>query len=406
MLPIKYAGLVLLLIYLIVKGIIPGWNAIVTDFPNYYVSAQQVIKGEGIEKLYDDHWFQQRIYDSGIDALGKFSPQPPIAATVLTPLAYFEPLTAKRIWLILSLTFMVGAIVLVHKLFSFSLLDSSLAILLMGRALSNDLYYGQLYLLVTFSMLFALWLIQSRNAQVLAGIILAVVAILKYFPVLVIFYALLIKKYSVVVASLATFLALGVLQLIIFGWDVMQFYIGEILPAHLSGNIPGQGAFAIAYQSWPSFLNNLFVYNSGFNPSPVYSWATGQVLGIVAIYTSIVLMSGYYLKKIKTAHLGEIVKRNWLITLLIVTGLILLPATASYHFLFLLIPFCLFMKGEIDKYKLLILVLVVAINFLPYPFQSNENIIMLILSYPRLMAISGILIITYFRINQLLKLET
>ncbi|MEL7005276.1 MAG: hypothetical protein AAFN93_21460, partial [Bacteroidota bacterium] len=155
----------------------------------------------------------------------------------------------------------------------------------------------------------------------------------------------------------------------------------------------------------PSFLSNVFVYNSAVNPDPIFNWAIGKTIGIVLIYITLILALFYYLRQIKQSNLSKFAKKDWSIIILIITGLALLPATASYHFLFLIIPFCLLLKLEDARWKMIIIALVVAINFFPYPFTSNENIIMLILSYPRLMAVSLLLIIIYFKLSQQLKLE-
>lgn len=404
-LPIRYGLLAILLAYTIIKGVIPGWNAIITDFPNYYTSARLTIEGENVQKLYDDAWFQQKIYDNDMDALGKFSPQPPFTALVMTPIAFLAPIMAKRIWMILSLLFAGGVIFFIHKLFKWTWLSASIGLLLMGRALTNDLYYGQLYLMVVFLMLLSIWLVETKNMQVLAGIILAVITVLKYFPILIVGYALCVKKYRLVAASISTFVILGIFQVLFFGWDVVRFYLVDVLLAHLTGDIPGQGGFAIAYQSWPSLLNNLFVINGQANPNPVFDWALGKTLFMTIIYGTVVIASGFYGYKVRKSAIALPQKNQLILALFMLTALTLLPATASYHFLFLLIPFCILVTSEWGFLEVLILIAVIAINFAPYPFSSTDNIFMLILSYPRLIAISFILIITYFKLHQQLKIE-
>lgn len=404
-LPLKYFMLVFLSIYLVMKGIIPGWTTITTDFPNYYVSAQVIAKGEDPQKLYDNLWFQQQITLNDIDVFGKFSPFPPITSLVMIPIAFLTPINAKRAWLIISLIFMFGSIFLIHKIFSISLLNSSIAMLLMGRALSNDIYYGQLYLMVIFGMLLSLWFMQTKKMYAFAGITLAIITVLKYFPILLIIYALITKKNKVIVSAVATFLALFLFQVLFFGWNLMNYYISDILMSHLSGDLPGQGGFAIAFQSWPSFLNNLFTFHPSMNNTPIMNWSMGKTLFILLIYSSIFITTCWFIFKIQKSTLTSTVKNEWFLLILIVSGLALLPASASYHFLFLLIPLSILLTKKTDVFQIAVICLTIAIVFFPYPFNGTEDIFMLILSYPRLIAINIILMILYLQIKNQLKLS-
>lgn len=387
------------------KGIIPGWNEIKTDFPNYYISSQQVIQGESVDKLYDGNWFQEQIYKSGIKALGKFSPQPPIAALIMTPIAWLKPLTAKRVWLLMSLAFLVGSIILAKRLFSLSTISATIAMIIMGRGLANDIYYGQVYLMITFGILLSLWLIRFKKMKVLGGSILAIVSILKYFPALFVIYFIVKKENKVVASFLLTLVVLFIFQIVYFGSDFIISYALEVLPAHLSGDIPNQGGFAISYQSWPSFLNNLFVFHPDYNITPLINWSAGRPIMLLLVYSCVVFISSWFLLKVQRSNLEEPVKSELLLINLIVSGLVLLPATASYHFLFLFIPACIMLKRRTDHIKIVFISLIVAILFLPYPFSSYDNFFMLILSYPRLGAISLMLMATYYLIHTQLKQE-
>ncbi len=395
-------------LYILFKGIIPGWNEVQQDFPNYLISAKILAEGSDIDKLYDDNWFQSQVDASGINTMGRFTPQPPIMALVMLPIAQFEPLTAKRIWLIFSLILVAGCIFLIQQIFHLSFLDSSLVILLMGRALANDLYYGQLYILMAFGMMFSFWLIQEKKMFLSAGIILAVITFLKYFPILLILYCLIESKWKVIISSVSALILLAVFQIWFFEFELVKGYVVEILLPHLSGNIPDQGeGFPFAFQSWPSFLNNLFVFNQSENNSPIINWAFGKTLFQIAIYSIVITVTCKYVIHIKKNIQSSSLRASTLISLLIIASLVLLPASASYHMLFLIIPVSFILGLKNDIYKVSMIFLVIAINFFPFPFSSNDNLLFLILSFPRLFALLTILITFYLKISQdFRKIET
>jgi hypothetical protein len=44
-----------------VKGFIPAWEHLNTDFPNYYIGAQLYRRGYPIERVYEWIWFQRQV---------------------------------------------------------------------------------------------------------------------------------------------------------------------------------------------------------------------------------------------------------------------------------------------------------------------------------------------------------
>ncbi|MEK7672143.1 MAG: hypothetical protein AAB344_07990, partial [Bacteroidota bacterium] len=53
--------LIPLALFAIIKGVIPAFTQIQTDFPNYYIAGAIARTGVGVERLYDDAWFQEQI---------------------------------------------------------------------------------------------------------------------------------------------------------------------------------------------------------------------------------------------------------------------------------------------------------------------------------------------------------
>lgn len=106
----QYGLLIILTLFLLWRGIIPAWKEVSTDFPNYYTSSRLLLEGKDLKKNYDDNWFAEQIHKYDIDEQGKFSPFPPSTAFIMVPFAIFEPLTAKRLWTIFNIIFLVSAV--------------------------------------------------------------------------------------------------------------------------------------------------------------------------------------------------------------------------------------------------------------------------------------------------------
>ena len=96
--------LTIVLLVILFKGIIPGWNNQTGDFNNYYTAAALVMEGKEIEQFYDNTWFSKEAHDMGISNGAKFAPFPPLTAFIMTPIASFNHDTARWIWLIINLS--------------------------------------------------------------------------------------------------------------------------------------------------------------------------------------------------------------------------------------------------------------------------------------------------------------
>ena len=58
--------LVLLSMFTIKIGVIPAWNSVNSDFPNYYISARLLTEGADFKHVYDDDWFNAKIRENGM----------------------------------------------------------------------------------------------------------------------------------------------------------------------------------------------------------------------------------------------------------------------------------------------------------------------------------------------------
>ena len=351
--------LLLLVLVQIWKGIYPALTEVRSDFPNYYVSSKLLLEGKDLSDLYSNEHFNKLIHSYGIDQNGKFAPFPPATAFIMVPLAGFEPLTAKRIWTCINLLLLYAVIVLFRRISKLTMLQSTSAILLLGGALFNNFYLGQVYLFVLFIwMLSYLW---AEKRTGLAGVLLATGISIKYFPIVSIPALFIKKNFKMLLATALSLIGVALLSIIIIGVKPCNDFINSVLFDHLNGKLEGQNPYAFASQSWNSLALNLFSKDTVINPNPVFDWPQGIFILKLLVFLGLLSTLVYAIYKLrKHAKLAE-----YSIVLISFFALAFSPASASYHLLLLLFPIALLINLEKDN-EALIAFLVISIFVLGF----------------------------------------
>lgn len=334
---------IVLFLFHIYFGIIPGWKKITSDFPNYYVSAKLLSEHKDLSVLSDNILFNQKIKEYGINAEGQFALYPPPNALILLPFVSFDPLTAKRIWLTINvfLVFLCG--LLIKKINQWNFVRSINALLIAGFALANDLFLGQIYLFCTVLLLSG-YLFLIRNKTFFLSLSWGIVMALKYIPLIFLPVLLLKKKWKMFAGIVTAFITIHLLCTPFFGTTEYLSFFKNIFVSHLQGNLYEGNPYSIKYQSWESFLNNLFVFDGQFNPNPVFNFPSGYAIFKLMIYALVIsILIFFYIKAKSSFYYLEII-----ISLSVISLLILEPGSASYHNLFLLLPYIIILKILID----------------------------------------------------------
>ncbi len=356
-----------------------------SDFSNYFASAKLIQTNDNVDSLYNDQWFYRQAEKLGVPGAVKFSPFPPVTALVMMPLTFFSVETANRIWLIINVLLFIPAVVIIRKMTTLSWQLSSLFILASGLSLINNIKFGQIYWLMTVAVLYSFyWVDQKKNT--LAGITLGVFTSIKYFSILFIAGQFFAKHYRAVIVALLTIIFLFGFQFYFFGQQVMSDYLSLALMPHLNGHLSSQNSFAFEFQSWESFLSNLF----GDSKSSSFQSLNGIILKdfVKRAIDLLIISPLIYIffrgkKKLKASELN----RSIYFALPALAATVLLPASATYHFILLLIPVSILLSDSfLTKTESIILVFLYAsIGFIPYHFffELGKSVI-LPLAYPRL----------------------
>jgi hypothetical protein len=387
---IQYISLAGLGLFLLIRGVVPAMESVDTDFPNYYTSARLLIDGGDMSRLYDDSWFQTHIYKYGMNQLGKFTPYPPITAFIMTPLVFFSPGNALRVWTLFNVVLLLIVVYLLSRITNRSWLWAAILVLLGGHALANNFRFGQFYLLLTVLIIFGYryWI---QGEQVKSGILLGVGAAVKYFPVLFFFEFIRRREWKIVLAGALTITLLTTAGIVVLGPALHEEFLHQVLGHHLAGNI--QNPYSPVFQTWNSLFRNLFVFDPLRNPKPLVDSSTAYLLSLCCVY-GLVAISLVLAFKQSIRRFG-ISSRSIQFALLGIAGLLLLPASATYHFLLLALPVALLLDGKEWTIPQKSLGVVYGfIGFIPYHYfeQFQSRGILTVLSYPRLILMTGLFV--------------
>lgn len=314
--------------------LLPGWQASGGDFANYYTASRLVLEGVPLEEAYRDFgWFQQHMDRYGIQQqVGGFIPHPPSTALVLLPFAFFDAVTARRLWTIVNLLLAMVSVVLLSRTSGLHWLDSALIFLGSGYGLWNNFRFGQLYLLLLVSILMTLYLWRIGR-PVLAGICLGALIPVKYVGLPLLLYFAWRRQWNLCLACVATILLVLGISLCLMDLQTFRVFLVEVLPRHLQGEI--QDPYAVTFQTWSSLFRRLFLYEPLLNPSPVhFSPLLFMVFKNISFW--IILSTG--LLALLRVRFGDEESRfrfqiGWILLLLLLVS----PASATYHFLLLTI---------------------------------------------------------------------
>jgi hypothetical protein len=384
-----------LTLVLVARGIVPALSKVDTDFPNYFTAAKIVADGGNTDRLYDNGWFQDQMrrYQIGKASRGEFKPFPPPTALLLLPLARLQPLDALRVLTVVSVLCLICSIILLAKILSWSLVDSTVFILLSGYAVLGALRLGQPYILVSLSCILGYYA-RLKGRPLLAGVCLGLFTPIKYFPVVFLVYLAFRKEWKVVLGGAIAIAIVSSLSIAILGWKIHADYLTSVLGNHLIAKLEMQDPFTASYQSFDSLFRRLFIFDATLNPRPL--WASPRLSGVGLIITKLSILLAAVATLVKLARGVAASTTGLSIGILGICTLLLAPATATYHFVLLWLPVGLVINGFCREaaplYAYFVLGAYSLIGFFPYGHTNRfeGRGWLTVLAYPRLFLLLAI----------------
>ena len=387
----EWAALFLLIAYVCLHIMPRAWRGLITDFPNYYMSARLAHEGYDTSRMYEWDWLQREKDHRGVDvfAIGMV-PITPFSTLALWPLTKCAPLAAKHIWILFNLMLLFPLCWLLRSMTGLNYRRLALLIAL-SVPFYRNLEFGQFYIVLLLLIVAGCWA-YLRERYLLAGALIAVAAACKIFPVLLFVIFVRRKSWRALLSGIVVGLASIGTSVAFFGWNVHRTYLHEVLPWTLHGEgLPPYAGVA----SFSGALHALFLSEPQWNPNP---WHFSPLLYAVLlpVLQMLTLAPAILLIRREEGSRDRILL-EW--SALVIASLAISTIPASYNFVLMLLPVCV-VAGEILRRRwpvwtmVVLLVLYFGIGF---PLQvPHRTIGIAILFYvPRLWSLAALLIWIY-----------
>ncbi|MBV8675035.1 MAG: DUF2029 domain-containing protein, partial [Acidobacteriaceae bacterium] len=251
------------------RGLLPGWRAINTDFPNYYVAARLVRSHYCLDRLYDWIWFQRIAARFGVShQLVGFLGLTPFSALPLVPLSWLPVLAAKRVWLVFNVALLAGVVHLLSRQCGSNDRRTWLIALCAVIPLRTSFEFGQMHILVL-ALLAAAYLCHMRGRQIGSGCCIAVAAALKVYPIFFCIYFVVKRRWKALTAAVLFLGLCLVLSYLTAGSAATNAYLFQQLPRSLQGE--SGNPFLPTLTSSSALFHRLFLYEPELNPRPLIS---------------------------------------------------------------------------------------------------------------------------------------
>lgn len=366
-----------------------AWARLITDFPNYYLTARLVHEGYDTDRMYEWTWLQREKDHRSIDseAVGLI-PNTPLTSLVIWPLSALPALAAKRVWILVSLAVLVPLCWFLRSLTGLSYQRVAL-VLALSFPLQRNLQFGQYYIFLLALIVAACWC-YVRKYYAVSGALIAIAAASKIFPILFVLLFLERRAWRALASCAATGVAAIGLSIAVFGWNVHRTFFNEILPWALRGEgMPPYGATSIS-----GTLHHLFLAEPQWNPHP---WHDSTLMYALLQPLSLLLLAPAVLLIRRDDETPRQILLEWAGVLTASLAVSTLPA--SYHFLLMVFPVCILSATLIERRKsgwlIALLVAYVMIGF-PMPDVGGRMGLANLFYVPRLLLMIAVLLGSYF----------
>lgn len=325
--------------------LINTYSNTIADFGNYYYGSKLLINGLFTKEMYTSIYY----FNSEIGKLGEtnyfenYIPVPPISALFYAPFCFFKPLIAKLLFNVLSLIVFCFSL---YKLLKFMQAKNPAIVLLpllFLYPLYNNILQGQTYLLITSAIMLAYVYSQNNKTQTPA-ILLACCILLKLFPVFIMLYFLISKKYKIVAYTLCYVLMFFLITLVFIDSEIVIYYYTHVVPRLFNNDVVG--TYSSINQSLYSMLLNVFTESSVEKIVPLINLPI-LVPIIESIFVGVVL---YYV------YVNKTTKSLFVFGLILFSSAIINRYNTTYS-LVLLMPFLIYLLSEFEFKKSSIIIL-------------------------------------------------
>jgi hypothetical protein len=371
--------LCLLVLFMCVHTLPKAWNGLVTDFPNYYLSARLAHEGYDSSRMYEWKWFQREKDHRAIEVptIG-LVPITPFSTLFVWPLTGVQPLAAKRIWILLNLLLLIPISRILDSMTGLGYRRIALTLAL-SFPLYRNLEFGQFYILLLFLIAAACWA-YLRDHLALAGALVAIAAACKIFPILFFVFFIQRRAWRALICGLVTGAGAVALSVVVFGLDVHRTYLQEILPWALHGEaMPPY----VTNASFSGILHVLFLSEPQWNPNPWHPSLMCYSLLLPTLQMLALAPAVLFIRREDRSP--ERVVLEW--AALLTASLAISTIPASYNFVLMVLPMCtlsaILLRRRRYAWLAVLLLIFMGIGF-PVPDVPRASGLAFLLFVPRL----------------------
>jgi Glycosyltransferase family 87/WD40-like Beta Propeller Repeat len=380
-------GLLFLLVLYVCFYTMPrAWRSLITDFPNYYMSARLVHEGYDTSRMYEWIWLQREKDHRSLDVrvIG-LAPITPFSTLAMWPLAGLAPLTAKHVWILTNLMLLVPLGWLLRSMTGLTYRRIALAFAL-SVPLYRNLEYGQLYVLLLLLIVAACWS-YLRGFRALAGVLIALAAACKIFPILFFVFFLQRRDWRALIWGVATVLTAAGISVTVFGWNVHRTYLHEILPWALHGG--GLQPY-VTSASISGVLHYLFLSEPQWNPHPWHYSPLCYAMLLPALQMLAIAPAILVIRSEDSTRSRVLLEWSALLT----ASLTISTIPASYNFVLMVLPVCVIAAELLRRRWYIWLAVLLAIYLgIGFPMPSPHRMMgpAILLYVPRLPLVFALL---------------
>ncbi len=364
----EWAVVALLVATLVKSGFMQGWSSLRSEFPNYYLAAALPRHGIPLDRVYEWPWFQRQNDRLGVsDGLVSFAPNPPSSVLSLVPLTVLRPLAAKRVWLVLNLSFLAASLWLLNRTTSLGWRRLLVIALLCVVPLQFTFMFGRHYVLILL-LLTAAYYASCHGAEWTSGMLLSAAAVLKLFPALFVILIVWKRNWRALGGFLMGAAVFVGISLLVFGVEVHRVFFNEILSQVSRGD--WLAPYYLPRNTYITLWSHLFLIEPELNPSPFIN--SPLLYAVMQAITTTLLLFAFLL----SVDRNDTRRSTALQWAAVIPLLLLLPTTTGLDHPCVLILAAivgvdvLLAMGE--KRKALILLLLYAASCAPIPDRISQ----------------------------------
>ena len=296
----EWCILAILAVAFIGFSLVPGWRSLKSEFPDYYLAAELYHQGIALDRVYEWTWFQRQNDHLQVrDGLVGFAPNPPSSILPLLPLTRLKPLAAKRVWIVSNLVLLALSLLALRQTTELGWRRLVLITLLCTLPLRVDFLFARYYVLILF-LICAAYYASSRNRDWTTGAAWSAAATMKLFPAIAVILFIRTRNWRALTGFLIGGAALAVISLALFGTEVHQVFVREVLSQASRGD--WLGPYSLYQNSFITLWSRLFLMEPELNPTPLIN---SHILYALAMAITVTALVGGFLLSIrsdKTPH--------------------------------------------------------------------------------------------------------